>query len=547
MGSGTKRRIVGQASHVSVTSGADVEWSLLPYILSKINDEDSPAVPDRSRPPAHSPADPGRRRFLIGSVSGLALMGSPLAALADSPPAAPVIGRDVTSFVLGNGLQVVVIPDRRAPVVTHMVWYKIGAADEPRLKSGIAHYLEHLMFKGTPTNPNGAFSKKVSQIGGQENAFTSSDYTAYFQRVSKEQLGLVMSLEADRMGNLVLSEATAKPELQVVLEERSMRTDSDPGALLGEAVDAALYVNHPYRIPVIGWRHEIETLTYKDAITFYDQHYTPNNAILIVAGDVDPASVRGLAEATYGKVARRAEAPERVRPQEPEPNSLRQVTYQDERVSQSSFRRAFLVPSERTAKPGESEALEVLAEILGPSTTSRMYRSLVLEQELATSAGGWYQSASWDDTKFMLYATPRDGVTLEQVRAAIDKIVTALATDGPTAEEVARAKHKVVADAVHAQDSQSSLARIFGASLATGSTVERIQTWPSRIYAVEPAAVKAVAQKFLTPERSVIGYLVNGPNAVAKRTAATAARTPFPAGPIRHHDDASVTLGRIVP
>ncbi len=517
-------------------------------------------MPDRTFRPVSPHARPTRRQFQLYLFAGLLAAGTTLSsgmalrAEESAPPAAavplppaPVIGRNVSSFNLSNGLQVVVIPDTRAPVVTHMVWYKIGAADEPKTKSGVAHYLEHLMFKGTSNNPSGAFSKKVAEIGGQENAFTSSDYTAYFQRVAKDKLSLVMQLEADRMANLVLSEATAKPELQVVLEERSMRTDSDPSAILGEDLDAALYLNHPYRIPVIGWRHEIEKLTYKDALDFYNAHYTPNNAILIVAGDVDAATVKTLAEDSYGKVARRSEAPDRLRSTEPEPNSLRTVTYQDERVSQPSMRRAWLVPSAHTAQPGESEALEVLAEILGPSTTSRMYHKMVLEEQLATSAGGWYQSDSWDDTKLMLYATPRDGVTLDQVRTAIDQLVTDLATNGPTEAEVMRAKKKVVADAVHAQDSQASLARIFGAALATGSTVEKVQTWPSRIYAVDVAAVKAVAQKYLTPERGVTGLLVNGPNPVAKRTAASAARTPFPSGPIRAIEDASETARRIVP
>ena len=212
------------------------------------------------------------------------------------PDTAPVIGAAVTTFTLANGLQVVVIPDRRAPVVTHMVWYRAGSADEPAGKSGIAHYLEHLMFKGTKAHPNGEFSKIVGKLGGQENAFTSYDYTAYYQRVAKEHLPLMMELEADRMQNLLFDPATAAPELKVVLEERSMRTDNDPSAKLGEAVDAVLHPNHPYRIPVIGWRSEIEKLTVADAKAFYDRFYTPNNAILVVAGDVDEATVRSLAE-----------------------------------------------------------------------------------------------------------------------------------------------------------------------------------------------------------------------------------------------------------
>ncbi len=471
----------------------------------------------------------------------------PVASVPAKPAAAPMIGPNVTTFTLANGLQVVVIPDTRAPVVTHMIWYKIGAADEPKGKSGIAHYLEHLMFKGTPTYPNGAFSAKVAAIGGQENAFTSSDYTAYYQRVAKEHLGLVMGLEADRMQNLVLSEATARPELQVILEERSMRVDSDPSALLGEALDDALFLNHPYRIPVIGWRREMETLNYQDAIDFYNSYYTPQNAVLVVAGDVDEAAVRTLAEETYGKVAQRAHPGQRVRPLEPEANAMRTVTYRDERVSQPTFRRAWIVPSERTAAPEESEALEVLAEIIGPSTTSRMYREVVLGKGLATSAGAWYESNAWDDNKFLTYATPRDGVSLDTVQDAVEAVVLEIAKDGPTDDELNRAKHKVVAEAVHAQDNQSTLARIFAEAICTGSTVKDVQTWPSRIYKVTAADVKAAAEKYFTPERGVTGFLVNGPNPVARRTAANISHAPFPSGPIRALPELDEAARRMVP
>jgi zinc protease len=294
-----------------------------------------------------------------------------------------------------------------------------------------------------------------------------------------------------------------------------------------------LFLNHPYRIPVIGWRVEMETLTYQDALDFYNHWYTPQNAILVVAGDTDEATVRKLAEDSYGKVPQRAHPGPRQRPLEPEANSIRTVTYRDERVSQPSFRRAFITPSERTAKPGESEALEVFAEIIGPSTTSRMYRQVVLAQELATSAGAWYEANSWDANKFLVYGTPRDGVTLDQMQDAVEKVIAGVAKDGPTPEEVMRAQHKIVAQQIHSQDNQATLARIFAQSIATGSTAKDVQTWPSRIYKVTPADVKAVAETYFTPERGVTGFLINGPNPVARRTAANLARAPFPSGPIR--------------
>jgi zinc protease len=403
---------------------------------------------------------------------------------------------------------VVVIPDHRAPVVTHMVWYRAGSADEPGGKSGIAHYLEHLMFKGTKAYPDGAFSKKVSEIGGQENAFTSYDYTAYYQRVAKEHLGTMMALEADRMQNLAFDPKVAEPELKVVLEERSMRTDNDPSAQLSEAVDAALHRNHPYRIPVIGWKHEIEKLTAADAFAFYDRFYTPNNAILVVAGDVEETQVRDLALDTYGRVPRRAEPGERKRPHDPEMAGVtRFVALADERVSQPSYRRIYEVPSERTAAAGESEALDILADVLGGGSNSRLYRKLVAEKGVAASAGAYYRSGSLDDGALMIYATPRDGVGLDDLGKAVDEVVAELATGGPTAEEVERSVKKVRAEWIRSQDNQATLARIFGQVLSTGGSVDEVRTWPERIRKVDAADVKTAAATWLTADRAVTGHL----------------------------------------
>lgn len=474
--------------------------------------------------------------------SRAAAAGPAAATVAPAAAPAPVIGAAVTTFELANGMTVVVIPDRRAPVVTHMVWYRAGSADEPAGHSGIAHYLEHLMFKGTAANPNGAFSKKVAEIGGQENAFTSYDYTAYYQRVAKEQLPAMMALEADRMQNLRLDPATAAPELKVVLEERSMRTDNDPSAQLSEALEVALHRNHPYRIPVIGWRHEIETLTVADAIAFYDRFYTPNNAILVIAGDVDEAIVRPLAEATYGRVPRRAEPGERLRPRDPDmPAVTRTVTLADERVSQPSWRRLFEVPSERTAAPGESEALDILADVLGGGSSSRLYRKLVVEKGIAAQAGAWYQSGAVDDTKLMVYAVPRDGVSLEDLGKAVDEVIAELAAAGPTDEEIARSAKKVLAEAIRAQDNQASLARIFGEALAIGRKVDDVRQWPSRIRRVTAAEVKAAAAQWLTNERAVTGLLRSAPS-TGKRPAKAAFPALGPGGPIRMIEAAPMAL-----
>jgi zinc protease len=439
-------------------------------------------------------------------LSAAILVASTLAALAEPPGEPPVIGGNAETFTLDNGLQVVVIPDHRAPVVTHMIWYRVGAADEPDGKSGIAHFLEHLMFKGTTTHPEGEFSRAVSEMGGNENAFTSADYTAYFQRVSRDRLSVVMDFEADRMSNLALTDEAVSSERKVVLEERAMRLEGEPGARLSVGVDAALYLRHPYGIPVIGWREDIERLDRADALAFYDRWYTPNNAILVVAGDVTPDEVRRLADGTYGRVARRAEPPPRVRTVARELDVPREVTLADPKVTVESVRMSWLAPSYRTAPPGRAEALDVLAEAIGGSSTSLLYQDLVVDRRIATSVGVGYRSDAWDEGTLAAWIVPRDGVTLEAARDALVAGI-ARAVEALDETEVARAKARLEASTIYAQDSQQRLARIFGSALATGGTVEDVQTWPARIRAVTLDDVKAAAADELDPRGAVTGWL----------------------------------------
>jgi zinc protease len=429
-----------------------------------------------------------------------------LAALAGTARAAP--GPEVADFKLANGLEVVVVPDHRAPVVTHMIWYKVGAADETPGKSGLAHFLEHLMFKGTEKHPGTAFSQDVAAIGGQENAFTTSDYTGFFQRVPRERLKEMMALEADRITNLVLTDAVVKPELNVVLEEQNMRVANNPNARLSEQVDAALYLNHPYGRPVIGWRHEIEKLTRDDALAFYKRFYTPNNAIVIVAGDVTPEDVKAAAEETYGKVAVRTEIKPRQRPTEPVQEAPRTVTLADPRVEQPSVSREYLAPSETTAKPGESEALDVLTHVLGSGANSRLYRTLVVDKGVALTAGAFYSGTALDYAKLGVYAAPKPGVTLHEVEQGIDAVLNDVIAHGVTADELDRAKNRLIADAVYAQDNQATLARWYGSALATGQTVDMVRAWPDRIRAVTADAIQQAARTWLDRRQSVTGYLV---------------------------------------
>jgi zinc protease len=415
-------------------------------------------------------------------------------------------GPAITKYKLQNGMQVVVIPDTRAPVVTHMVWYKNGSADDPEGQSGIAHFLEHLMFKGTKKHPKGAFSNMVSELGGQENAFTSFDYTAYFQRVAKEHLETMMQFESDRMTNLLLSDDDVIPERDVVLEERRMRTDSNPSEQLSETLGATLYVNHPYGLPIIGWKHEIETLDRTAALSYYNRFYTPENAILVVAGDVTPEGVKTLAEKTYGKLKARGEAPKRTRKMEPPLPAARRVELADPKVEQPIFQRYWLVPSHRTATGSEAHALDVMAQILGGGASSKLFRALVQEQEIASSAGSWYMGDAVDLTRFAVYAVPREGVDLRQLEKATEAVIAELGKQVDP-RELTRAKTQLIADMIYARDSQATMARAYGATLAIGGTTEDVDQWPDRIDAVTAEDVMAAARR-LSPRVAVTGYLL---------------------------------------
>jgi zinc protease len=422
------------------------------------------------------------------------------------PPTRPTA--PVETFRLGNGMDVVVVPDHRAPVVTHMVWYRNGSADDPAGKSGIAHFLEHLMFKGTAKWPAGEFSKIVAGFGGQENAFTSFDYTAYFQRVPKQHLRAMMDYEADRMTGLAFEEGVVAPERDVVLEERKMRVDSDPAAQLGEEFSSALFVHHPYGTPIIGWEHEIEGLDRADAFAYYQRFYTPENAILVVAGDTGEAEVRALAEATYGAIPARGDTPLRKRPAEPDPRAARRVALSDPRVRQPSLRRGWLTPTYLSGDRAEVFALEIAAEILGGGTTSRLYRNLCVEQELAAGASAYFMGSMVDRAAFQVSTSPRPGVEMAALEAGLDAALARFLADGPSEVELTRAKTRLVAETIFARDSQSSLARIFGASLAVGESVEDVLAWPERIEAVAREAVVEAARRYLRPDRSVTGLLL---------------------------------------
>lgn len=427
--------------------------------------------------------------------------------LANNP--ADAFRKDVSSFTLKNGLQVVVIPDRRAAVVTHMIWYKVGSADEAPGETGLAHFLEHLLFKGTAKRKPGEFSRVVARHGGSDNAFTSLDYTAYFQRVARSKLPLVMEMEADRMTNLRLTDAVVLPERKVVREERRSRVDNHPGSRLAEQMNAAFYVSHPYGSPVIGWMHEIKALDRQKALAFYKKYYAPNNAILIVAGDVSEAELRPLAEKFYSAIPANPNLPKRrIRPREPEPQAARRVILRDPRVANPLMRRAYLAPSYTTAQPGEAEALEVFAAVVGGNATSLLFQDLVVKQKIATTVGMSYTGDGLDSGRLSVYAVPGAGKNLPETERALDKALAGILANGFDDAELKRAKTGLIAEAIYSQDSQTRLARIYGTSLAVGETLQDVAEWPKRIEAVTKEQVMAVARKYLTEKRSTTGYLL---------------------------------------
>lgn len=415
---------------------------------------------------------------------------------------------NVTGFTLENGLEVVVIPDNRAPVTTHMLWYKVGAADEPPGVSGVAHYLEHLLFKGTETYPKGVFRDIVRGNGGTDNAFTSYDYTAYFQRIATDRLGDVMALEADRMRNIVLTDEDIATERQVVIEERAGRVDSNPGGLFGEQRRAALFLNHPYGRPIIGWRHEMLSLGRDDALAFYERYYAPNNAILIVAGNVTEDEVRALAETHYGPLKPTPDLPVRIRPAEPPHLSARRMEYRDARVRQPYLVRSYLAPARKTGDQAQAAALVFLADLLGGGVTSHLTRTLQLDEGIALAAGSFYGPTAYDMATFGLYVTPSPEVSLQDAEARLDAAIAAFIEAGPDPQEMARIKTGIRAREVYALDSQQGRANAYGRALTSGLTIADVEAWQDVLQAVTADDIIAVAREVLIPTTSVTGYLL---------------------------------------
>ncbi|MBT8413154.1 MAG: insulinase family protein [Boseongicola sp.] len=423
--------------------------------------------------------------------------------------AGPLKAAEVTSFSLENGMDVVVLEDHRAPAVVHMMWYRVGSADEPRGASGIAHYLEHLMFKATDELEPGEFSATVARNGGSDNAFTSYDYTAYFQRVASDRLELMMSMEASRMDGLALVEEDIITERDVVIEERNQRTENDPGALFGEQRRAAQFLSHPYGIPIIGWKHEAEALTLEDAVSFYEQHYGPNNAILIVAGDVEPDEVRRLAEQYYGVIPPNPNVKPRNRVTEPPQLAERRLSYADPRIGQAYVVRTYLAPERDAGAQEEAAALTLLAELLGGSSTTSFFADkLQFDTQVAIYSAAFYSGLSLDDTTFGLVVVPSEGVSLAEAEAAMDQAVADFLVTGVNMEDLERIRMQIRASEIYAQDNLSSLARTYGAGLTSGLTIEDIEAWPHILGDVTADDIMTAAEKIFDRRNAVTGWLM---------------------------------------
>nr|HRK65715.1 pitrilysin family protein [Terricaulis sp.] len=383
-----------------------------------------------------------------------------------------------------------------------------GAADEPRGRSGIAHFFEHLMFKGTREIPPGEFSRTIARNGGDDNAFTSWDYTAYHERIARDRIELVMRMEADRMRNLRYSDETFVSERAVIAEERRQRVDNNPGAVMGERMRAMIFPHHPYGTPIIGWLHEIQSLDRASAEQFYRTWYAPNNAILVVAGDIDAAELRPLAERHYGRLRPTRDLPERAWVRDPPSVGPMRVVHRDVKVRQPSLSRLYRAISYGTDEGRQAHALDVAIEILGGSQTSRLYRILVEERGIAVGAGASAQTSGLGGGLVSFGAMPAEGVSLETLEAAVDEVIADYLRDGPTEAELARAKSSLSAAAIYARDSQYNLANIYGASLAQGESIEDVVNWPRDIAAVTREEALAIARATLVIDNSVTGWLM---------------------------------------
>lgn len=421
--------------------------------------------------------------------------------------AEPVIDR----FRLANGMEVIVIENHRVPAVSHMLWFRVGAIDDPEGKSGLAHYHEHMMFDGTAHYKKGAYADLISRHGGQENAFTGQDATAYYVNIAREYLPLAMELEADRLRGLEITDADALLERDIIIEERRERIENNPGALFAEQMRAALFLNHPYRLPVIGWKHEMEGLTKDDVLALHRGWYHPGNATLIVSGDITAAELKPLAEKYYGDIPA-GPAHTRAWKTEPPQRAPRRIAMTHPNVQQPQWQRIYLAASVNDEK-AQVPALFVLEHVLGGGKTSRLYQALVAKQKLAAAISADYNGLTLGPAEFSLSAVPAGDVPVATLETAVEAEIARLLKDGITAQELARAKTLLKADGVYSREGLQSMAYLLGWMRMVGLDVEYYIHWNDTVDRVTAQDVLAAAKAAFQPERSVTGVLLPGKEA----------------------------------
>ena len=429
---------------------------------------------------------------------------------------APLVHANPFEHKLPNGLSVIVKEDRRAPTAVHMVWYRAGSMDESNGTTGVAHVLEHMMFKGTPKVGAGEFNRLVAAAGGRDNAFTSRDYTAYFQQVPQEKLGEMMALEADRMRHLNLSASEFEQEIKVVMEERRLRTDDQPQSLLFEAMNAAAFQSHPYRRPIIGWMNDLENMTVQDARDWYARWYVPNNAYVIVVGDVDHKDVFRAAEKHYGTLKARP-LPARKPQEEPTQTGGRRVTVKapaELPVLIMGYRAPIIRDVEKDIDP---YALEMLGAVLSGHGAARFSRHLVREQRLAVSAGAEYDSSARGPGMFYLVGTPSEGKSVAEMEAGLRAEIAKVQVEGVTAEELNRAKAQLVAGQVYKLDSMFAQAMEIGQLEAVGLPYRSSERIIEQLKAVTAEQVQSVAKRYFSDDSLTVGVLDPQPLAGAPR------------------------------
>ncbi|MBU3612391.1 pitrilysin family protein [Polynucleobacter sp. MG-27-Goln-C1] len=410
-------------------------------------------------------------------------------------------------FQLSNGLKLIVREDHRAPTVAHMVWYRAGSMDEVNGKTGVAHVLEHMMFKGTDKVKSGEFSRLVAAVGGRENAFTSRDYTAYFQQVEKSKLDEVMKLEADRMSNLNFDDAEFLKEIQVVMEERRLRTEDNPSSLLNESLMATAYMSSPYRHPVVGWMNDLVNMKATDARDWYRSWYKPNNATVVIAGDVDPKAILQQVEKYYGVASARA-LPERKPQIEPPQKGIKRVQVKAPADS-AQLAMAWKVPKLQVGKLEDDEpyALELLAAVLDGYDNARLNRTMVKQERVVNDVGVGYDMISRGPELFLISTSMAKGKTVEQAESSIRKALKEIVDKGILESELKRIKVRILSDQIYKRDSIFGQAMEIGSTEMAGFSWRDIDVMLERMQAITPAQVQAVAKKYLVDEGLTVAVL----------------------------------------